>query len=261
MNIGSVTCRHTFGAALAVAALMLPGGAGAATISGGAFTMNLDAAALASFAGGNNTLGSRGRYLEEFLDYSYNEQAVTGTSPDPHPGTGGAADSYVGSIPSTTGLQFVVNGYDPVNSVSGRYLQSSSLDFTGSPSSGTGQIGLSGLLRFRTDQATWYLTSGDFSLKHNGSDWTLHGHSAFGESNFANLVNVTSSVTGNLWTMSGDLTVGNSWASFFGTTTGAPLGTFSFQTTVVPVPAAVWLFGSALLGLTGIARRKLPATV
>jgi hypothetical protein len=28
------------------------------------------------------------------------------------------------------------------------------------------------------------------------------------------------------------------------------------QFTVVPVPAAVWLFGSGLLGLVGIARRK-----
>ncbi|MGD8630956.1 MAG: VPLPA-CTERM sorting domain-containing protein [Gammaproteobacteria bacterium] len=30
----------------------------------------------------------------------------------------------------------------------------------------------------------------------------------------------------------------------------------SFNTTVVPVPAAVWLFGSGLIGLAGVARRK-----
>ena len=30
----------------------------------------------------------------------------------------------------------------------------------------------------------------------------------------------------------------------------------SFTATVVPVPAAVWLFGSGLLGLVGVARRK-----
>ncbi|MCW9006033.1 MAG: VPLPA-CTERM sorting domain-containing protein [Gammaproteobacteria bacterium] len=28
------------------------------------------------------------------------------------------------------------------------------------------------------------------------------------------------------------------------------------DTTVVPVPAAVWLFGSGLIGLAGFARRK-----
>ena len=34
------------------------------------------------------------------------------------------------------------------------------------------------------------------------------------------------------------------------------LGTFLVRTTVVPVPAAVWLFGSGLIGLAGFARRK-----
>ena len=36
-------------------------------------------------------------------------------------------------------------------------------------------------------------------------------------------------------------------------------GTYSMsvQTTVVPVPAAVWLFGTGLIGLIGVARRKV----
>ncbi|MEN8107443.1 MAG: VPLPA-CTERM sorting domain-containing protein [Pseudomonadota bacterium] len=33
----------------------------------------------------------------------------------------------------------------------------------------------------------------------------------------------------------------------------------SFQRVVVPVPAAVWLFGSGLMGLVGIARKKKAA--
>jgi len=33
----------------------------------------------------------------------------------------------------------------------------------------------------------------------------------------------------------------------------------SFQVSAVPVPAAVWLFGSGLLGLIGVARRKARA--
>ena len=40
---------------------------------------------------------------------------------------------------------------------------------------------------------------------------------------------------------------------------GGELGwsaTYTMETTVIPVPAAVWLFGSGLLGLIGIARRK-----
>ncbi|MGB5398382.1 MAG: VPLPA-CTERM sorting domain-containing protein, partial [Gammaproteobacteria bacterium] len=33
--------------------------------------------------------------------------------------------------------------------------------------------------------------------------------------------------------------------------------TISTQSTVVPVPAAVWLFGSGILGLAAVARRKI----
>jgi hypothetical protein len=41
---------------------------------------------------------------------------------------------------------------------------------------------------------------------------------------------------------------------------GAISGTWdSFEMTVIPVPAAVWLLGSGLLGLVGIARRKARA--
>jgi hypothetical protein len=32
--------------------------------------------------------------------------------------------------------------------------------------------------------------------------------------------------------------------------------TINDGTSVVPIPAAAWLFGSALLGLAGVARRK-----
>lgn len=37
---------------------------------------------------------------------------------------------------------------------------------------------------------------------------------------------------------------------------GAAISSFDAEIRVIPVPAAVWLFGSGLLGLVGIARRK-----
>lgn len=43
---------------------------------------------------------------------------------------------------------------------------------------------------------------------------------------------------------------------------GSAFGTFSYAAAVpasVPVPAAAWLFGSGLLGLIGVARRKARA--
>ena len=39
-------------------------------------------------------------------------------------------------------------------------------------------------------------------------------------------------------------------------TTNFPAGEIRGQVNVVPVPAAVWLFGSGLVGLIGVARRK-----
>jgi hypothetical protein len=38
--------------------------------------------------------------------------------------------------------------------------------------------------------------------------------------------------------------------------TAAFQGTLTPQVSQVPIPAAAWLFGSGLLGLVGIARRK-----
>jgi hypothetical protein len=57
--------------------------------------------------------------------------------------------------------------------------------------------------------------------------------------------------------------VGSDWGGFFGAAVNERWNvTITFVSpleTVVPVPAAVWLFGSGLLGLAGIARRKKKA--
>ena len=47
---------------------------------------------------------------------------------------------------------------------------------------------------------------------------------------------------------------GNPWAS--GGSGITPLNFVNGNVAVVPVPAAVWLFGSGLLGFVGVARRK-----
>ena len=55
-----------------------------------------------------------------------------------------------------------------------------------------------------------------------------------------------------------DATPGNYFVSFFGfADVSAPqLGQYGIEISLVPIPAAVWLFGSGLLGLVGIARRR-----
>ena len=49
-------------------------------------------------------------------------------------------------------------------------------------------------------------------------------------------------------------TDGSHWTSDYGSS--VQTGSFLVQTSPVPVPAAVWLFGFGLIGLIGVARRK-----
>ena len=39
----------------------------------------------------------------------------------------------------------------------------------------------------------------------------------------------------------------------------ATLSSYSFQTSPVPIPAAIWLFGTALIGLVGFSKRRKAA--
>jgi len=45
-----------------------------------------------------------------------------------------------------------------------------------------------------------------------------------------------------------------------GANTNAVVGTFNLAPAAVPVPAAVWMFGTGLLGLLGAARKKSAIT-
>ena len=58
-----------------------------------------------------------------------------------------------------------------------------------------------------------------------------------------------------------DAMPGNYFVSFFGfADVSAPeLGQYGIEISQVPVPAAVWLFGSGLIGFVGVARRRKQA--
>ncbi len=49
--------------------------------------------------------------------------------------------------------------------------------------------------------------------------------------------------------------IGDAWGGFFGAQY-LEVWNVSFVPTTIPVPAAVWLFGSGLMGLVGVARRR-----
>jgi len=65
----------------------------------------------------------------------------------------------------------------------------------------------------------------------------------------------------NFYALAGNSGAPADFSSFFDTfdDLDAMSGTWAGTLTVVPVPAAVWLFGSGLLGLAGVARRRKSA--
>jgi len=95
-----------------------------------------------------------------------------------------------------------------------------------------------------------------FTQNINGTDWDITGtNGTLTVSNTTNFLFAES--VGGVFSQesSASLLGPNNWRLVFGS--GAQLQAVDVRP--VPVPAAVWLFGSGLLGLVGIARRKKAA--
>jgi len=123
----------------------------------------------------------------------------------------------------------------------------------------TGSIGLSGALRLNGPSGI--LTPFDFDLYKSGVDWVIGSNGAgFPPANVFSLVNVVETLNvNNELELSGDLKwsgAGLSYAGAFGFDTNTVIGSFSLAPSAVPVPAAVWMFGSGLLGLVAARRKK-----
>jgi len=80
--------------------------------------------------------------------------------------------------------------------------------------------------------------------------WTLNIDTLSVDAKTTNALDLSG--VGTLWKSGYDLTPVD-WSFSAQSATSYSM---SINTTVVPVPAAVWLFGSGLIGLAGIARRK-----
>ncbi len=211
---------------------MLLSSAASANTASGMLTLNLDANALASFNGGSNSVGSRYLYVE-----SYNNAAVT----------------------SPTDLVFTVNGSSNTSSPYDSLFQTTTLNYGSNPTTGTGQIGLSGAVTVQSDFFSGYLQFSDLSLNYSQTDgqWEISTHElGFGTDILFDLYDVaTSTNSAGLLSLTGDLVFDPQWASFLNVDSTTTVGSVSLAPAAVPVPAAIWLFGSGLASfLVGIRR-------
>lgn len=264
---------------LAFASVLLAANAEAATVNGGSLTLNLDRDALIAGSTLNNYPDAPtdtfpiccrpSIYVEEFWDASASNKTFLQLRDDNTPDL---YDSISDEIPAT-GLVYPVTAAQIPTNPAGREIRSTDFQFDPNNLFGTatGSIGLNGVIRFRVDVSppSNRVLVGDMTLEYHPelegisagrSGWLIVNHIGFDADAFE-LYDVTTLVTGDILNVSGNLGFG--WGfdhvgASLARANGARIGTFSFQTTIVPIPAAIWLFGSSLLGLgvTSMRRRS-----
>ncbi len=237
----------------------------AAIVAAGAFTGLLTStSANAALVSGTATISLNGNWNSStlasgwspttFFDDTFNSTAINGTT------AGGTAISGATSSPH---LQLAINTNMTTITNAGGTIQATTMDAS---NSAVGQIGLSGAFRLTTPSASTFLSAEDFQLKQVGGTWNLVGVSGFGPGTFLQLVNVVDNLA-TTGTLDGDLQflpdaangVGFTWATFLsasGPALTTNFGHLSIAPAAVPVPAAVWLFGTGLVSLLAGACRK-----
>ncbi|NOS81635.1 MAG: hypothetical protein HOP32_08660 [Nitrospira sp.] len=235
----------------------------AATVTSGSFTMNLDRDALAQLVF-NPTGTPPTLFLEEFFTSS----SLTGPQINDVVNTNLVPGN--GEIPAT-GLVYDVTG-STVTNPAGRAIQATNFTYDETNLTGTasGQIGLGGVMRFLGNFPGIFVT-GDYALKYDvtrvgnaagGSGWYLLNNYGFPIPGW-DLTDVTATSDPFSLALSGTLKWSPEVASAFFASgdIGQPMGTFTFASPApVPLPAAVYLFGSGLLGLAGWVRRRRSAS-
>jgi len=225
----------------AVAGVLAPVTASASLVTGNASITIDNPAFIAANAWGN--------YVETHWGANENTLAIDAST------TGGTNLSIGGS----NVMSFSVNTNTttmsyPAAGAGGRTTQATTMDAS---NTAAGQIGLSGALRVNGPGGL--LTPYDFRLMKTSGIWNISTFdTSFSFNDFLTLSSVNESVNGNgELLLSGDLQVTGLWAMMLGADTTAVVGTFNLTPSAVPVPAAVWLFASGLLGLVATKRKKI----
>ena len=241
-----------------LASLTCHADAASTLVSGGA-TIDYNASAWATLAGGFNVSGLEALVLNEYFD----QAGVTSRT-----GTQLLTDEIVAN-PSTLGLYHALNG-PSVTNLPGRTNQPTNFSYSpGSLTSHTGTIGLGGVSRWDVNPLLGggILGFGDFTLQYEssrlalgGSGWSLRVYLTGGGGNVAfDLLNVVTNATETSLSISGDLAVSPEVAiGLLGTPgdAGKDVGDFNFTATAIPEPSSALIGGVALLGWMGRRRRK-----
>ncbi|MGD8630785.1 MAG: VPLPA-CTERM sorting domain-containing protein [Gammaproteobacteria bacterium] len=159
------------------------------------------------------------------------------------------ADPFIGAMLTFTNLTsstktFNVTLNAPVSPAFSPALKSGSFSYSFDDTDGSGSAGVTGISwdGLIDGSSAMSLTSGDSTCSGTGCSL------AFGPISDGPLLHPAGVTTDIGILLSFDLTAGD-------TVTFNTL----FEVNPVPVPAAVWLFGSGLLGLVGVARRRKPS--
>jgi hypothetical protein len=234
-------------AATAMVTMLMPATASAVAVTGNA-VFTIDNPAVTASIPAPNTNWT----FTKHWGAADNAIAINGSTP-------GGISIPADSSSSALALSFQVNTNTTTAPPNGndRTIQATTMD--ASNTSGGGQIGLSGAFLMSGDQGL--LTPYDLNITKTAGTWDIFTNGAgFGNAKIFTLKNVTESVNGSGdLSLSGDLfwaTTGFNWTAVTGADGATKIGDFSLTPAAVPVPAAVWLFGSGLLGLIATGRKK-----
>jgi hypothetical protein len=240
--------------------------AGAANISQAAtllpnttYNVSILADGVSCFTFGNCTTAVPGS--NSYLSDNDNDAGVGAGSANPTFGSAIVGDGVAGKMVIQTasdglgGVTFTVTSFNMdtyIGTAGGMFATQSGASANGdSPTTMTGSVDAAGNIQLDTTGRMGMMTFFNVSL----------GMQAWNPG----VVHTSGSMTGGAGTISGTAldnsgygkVVASAGVNGWGFFNGTPYTeVFSMQFAPVPVPAAVWLFGSGLLGLMGIAKRK-----
>lgn len=241
-----------FGVNAAQAATLLPG-----------MTYNVDILAdgISCFTFGNCTTAVAGS--NSYFSNNDNDATAAAGSANPGFGSADATDTVAGKMVINTvsdgsgGVTFTVQSFNMdtyIGTAGGMFATQYGTTTGAGPTTMTGSVSAAGVISL--DTTGRYGMAQYFNTSLGMQPWNAGVVHTSGT-----MVGAAGTLTGTHLTSTGyGKVVASAGVNGWGFFNGTPYTeVFSMQFTAVPVPAAVWLFGSGLLGLVGIARRKKAA--